>query len=90
MDEDAKTIKALDEEGWTICGKFTCEDCSIEPDCPFEFLLVEEAQRRLEDNGYVVLYGPGGMWGVFQRTGKNLMGNKLHVLRDEELPDNLL
>ena len=37
-DEDEKTVKVLDEAGWTICSKFNCEECPIELNCPFDQL----------------------------------------------------
>ena len=85
--EEKKVLKDLEEAGWTICSKFTCEDCPIELNCPFEQLItLEEAHKWLKDKGYVVLYGPGGMWGVFTR-GNTGYSNKLRMVDDRDFPE---
>jgi len=59
--------KELLENNWTICSKFTCPKCPIELNCPFDQLIDADHEGDLIRRGFIVLQGPGGMWGVFKK-----------------------
>ena len=91
MDESDKLIlKELEENGWYLCSKLNCKECSIELNCPFDNLItLQEAHDVLNEAGYLVLQGIPGMWGVFRKEDAHWYGEdkplyKLRIVPEKE------